>query len=57
MILYWIAMYGMNELGPDGKTVKSGITYAQFIAFNSAYSSFNGVIGGVLGLIGKYFAI
>jgi len=57
MILYWIAMYGMNELGPDGKTVQSSITYAQFIAFNAAYSSFNGVISGVIGLISKYYAI
>ena len=57
MILYWIAVYGMNEVGPDGKTVQSGIGYAQFIAFNAAYSSFNGVIGGVLGLVSQYFAI
>ncbi|WP_051533548.1 NHLP bacteriocin export ABC transporter permease/ATPase subunit [Anaerovibrio sp. RM50] len=57
MILYWIAMYGLNETGPDGRTVQSGITYAKFIAFNAAYSSFNGVIGGAIGLIGKYYAI
>ncbi len=57
MILYWIAVYGMNEVGPDGKTVQTGIGYAQFIAFNAAYSSFNGVIGGALGLISQYFAI
>ncbi len=57
LILYWIAVYGMNELGPDGRTVKQGIGYAQFIAFNAAYSSFNGVVGGVLGLVSQYFAI
>ena len=57
MILYWIAVYGMNEVSPDGKTVNTGIGYAQFIAFNAAYSSFNGVMGGVIGLISQYFAI
>ena len=57
MILYWIAVYGMNEVSPDGKTVKTGIGYAQFIAFNAAYSSFNGVMGGAIGLISQYFAI
>ena len=57
LILYWIAVYGMNEVGPDGRTVKQGIGYAQFIAFNAAYSSFNGVVGGVIGLVSQYFAI
>ena len=57
MILYWIAVYGMNEVGPDGRTVHQGIGYAQFIAFNAAYSSFNGVMGGVIGLVSQYFAI
>ncbi|MBQ1919550.1 MAG: NHLP bacteriocin export ABC transporter permease/ATPase subunit [Selenomonas sp.] len=57
LILYWIAVYGMNELGPDGKTVQKGIGYAQFIAFNAAYSSFNGVMGGIIGLISQYFGI
>ena len=57
LILYYIAVYGMNEVSPDGKAVKTGIGYAQFIAFNAAYSSFNGVMGGVIGLVSQYFAI
>ena len=56
MILYWIAVYGMNEVGPDG-TPQTGIGYAQFIAFNAAYTSFNGVMGGLLGLVSQYFGI
>ena len=56
LILYWIAVYGMQEVGPNGKTVQ-GIGYAQFIAFNAAYSSFNGVMGGILGIISQYFGI
>ncbi len=51
LILYWIAIYGMEENG------KMGITYAQFLAFNAAYSGFNGVMGGVLGFISQYFAL
>ncbi|TYZ31098.1 NHLP bacteriocin export ABC transporter permease/ATPase subunit [Selenomonas caprae] len=57
LILYYIAVYGMNEVSPDGKIVNTGIGYAQFIAFNAAYSSFNGVMGGVIGLVSQYFAI
>ncbi len=51
LILYWIAIYGMGENG------KQGITYAQFLAFNAAYSGFNGVMGGFLGFISQYFAL
>ena len=57
LILYWIAVYGMTEVGPDGKTVKQGIGYAQFIAFSAAYSSFNSVISGIIGLVSQYFGI
>ena len=57
LILYWVAVYGLQEVGPDGKTVQQGIGYAQFIAFSAAYSSFNAVMGGIIGLISQYFAI
>ncbi len=53
MILYLIAVYGMGD-GTDGK---QGIGYAQFIAFNAAYTSFNSVMGGVIGFVGQYFSI
>ena len=56
MILYYVAVYGMNEVGANGQTVQ-GIGYAQFIAFNAAYSSFNGTLGSVIGLIGTFFGI
>lgn len=56
MILYYVAVYGMNEVGANGQATQ-GIGYAQFIAFNAAYSSFNGTLGSVIGLIGQYFGI
>ena len=56
MCLYYIAVYGMNEVGPNGQTVQ-GITYAQFIAFQGAFTSFNATINGIIPLIGQYFAI
>ena len=56
MILYYVAVYGMNEVDANGQTVQ-GIGYAQFIAFSAAYSSFNGTLGTVIGLIGQYFGI
>ena len=56
MALYYIAVYGMDSVGPNGQTVQ-GITYAQFIAFQGAYSSFNATLNGIIPLIGQYFAI
>ena len=56
MALYYIAVYGINEVGPNGQTVQ-GITYAQFIAFQGAFSSFNATLNGIIPLVGQYFAI
>ena len=56
MSLYYIAVYGMNEVGPNGQMIQ-GITYAQFIAFQGAFSSFNATLNGIIPLIGQYFAI
>ena len=51
MLLYYIAVYDVQQNG------QQGIGYAQFIAFNAAYSSFNGTLGSVIGLIGTFFGI
>jgi len=56
MALYYIAVYGMNEVGANGQTVQ-GIGYAQFIAFQAAFTSFNTTLNGIVPLIGQYFAI
>ena len=56
MALYYIAVYGMNEVGPNGQTLQ-GISYAQFIAFQAAFTSFNGTLNGIIPLVGQYFAI
>ncbi len=52
MCLYYIAVYGMNDANGQ-----STIGYAQFIAFQSAFSSFNATINGIIPLVGQYFAI
>ena len=56
MLLYYIAIYGMNEVGADGKTVSS-IGYAQFLAFSAAFTAFNETLGTALGFIGHFFSI
>ena len=56
MALYYIAVYGMNEVGANGQTIQ-GIGYAQFIAFQAAFTSFNGTLNGIVPLVGQYFAI
>lgn len=56
MALYYIVIYGMNEVGPNGQTIQ-GIGYPQFIAFQGAFSSFNATLNGIIPLVGQYFAI
>ena len=56
MSLYYIAVYGMDSVGSNGQMVQ-GITYAQFIAFQGAFSSFNATLNGIIPLVGQYFAI
>ena len=56
MSLYYMAVYGMQEVGPNGETV-TGIGYAQFLAFQSAFTGFNGTLGAIIPLIGQFFAI
>lgn len=52
MCLYYIAVYGMNDANGQ-----STIGYAQFIAFQAAFSSFNATLNGIIPLVGQYFAI
>jgi len=56
MSLYYMAVYGMQEMGPNGEMV-TGIGYAQFLAFSAAFTSFNGTLGAIVPLIGQFFAI
>ena len=56
MLLYYIAIMGMNEAGADAKSA-SGIGYPQFIAFSAAFTAFNSSLGTVLGFIVQLFRI
>ena len=56
MALYYIAVYGMDQVDASGKTIQ-GIGYAQFIAFQAAFTAFNGTLNGIIPLVGQYFAI
>ena len=56
MALYYIAVYGMNEVDATGKTIQ-GIGYAQFLAFQAAFTAFNGTLNGIIPLVGQYFSI
>lgn len=56
MALYYIAVYGMQEVNANGQTVQ-GIGYAQFIAFQAAFTAFNGTLNGIIPLVGQYFSI
>ncbi len=56
MILYYIAIIGMNEAGVDGKST-SGIGYPQFLAFSSAFTAFNATFATAIGFITQLFRI
>jgi len=48
MLLYYIAVYGLQD---------AGIGYAQFLAFEAAYTSFNGTLNSIIPLVGEFFTI
>lgn len=60
MLLYYVVIYGMQQSVSDGNggtVVTAGIGYAQFLAFEAAYSSFNATLNSVIPLIGTFFTI
>ena len=64
MLLYYIAVYGMQDISVgavnNSTTAKigvAGIGYAQFLAFEAAYSSFNGTLNSLIPLVGEFFTI
>ena len=66
MLLYYIAVYGLQDtsLASASALEKSmagaqvaGIGYAQFLAFEAAYTSFNGTLNSIIPLVGEFFTI
>ena len=55
LALYYIVFYHIN-MGPNGKPVQ-GITYADFLAFQAAYTGFNGTLNSVLPLVGQLMGL
>ena len=55
MLLFYIAVYGLDN-AVNGKLVQ-GISYAEFLAFQSAYTSFNASLNAVITMIGTSFMI
>ena len=56
MLLYYTAMYGMQETTATGQVVQH-ISYPQFLAFQAAFSSFNGTVVGIVPLVAQFFTI
>ncbi len=56
MLLYYTAMYGMQEITSSGQVIE-GISYAKFLAFQSAFSSFNSTVVGIIPLVAQFFTI
>ena len=56
MLLYYTAMYGMQEVAANGQVIQH-ISYAKFLAFQSAFSSFNSTVVGIIPLVAQFFTI
>ena len=52
MLLYYVALFETEQ-----GQAQPGITYAQFLAFSAAYSSFNATLNSLIPLIGQFFTI
>ena len=66
MLLYYIAVYGLQDTslakatgmgGALGGVQAAGIGYAQFLAFEAAYTSFNGTLNSIIPLVGEFFTL
>lgn len=60
MALYYFAVYGLQDsshAAADTEKVIIGIGYAQFLAFEAAFTAFNSTLNSVIPLIGKFFSI
>ncbi|WP_276840380.1 NHLP bacteriocin export ABC transporter permease/ATPase subunit [Anaerovibrio lipolyticus] len=60
MVLYYFAVYGLQDsssTAADTEKVIIGIGYAQFLAFEAAFTAFNATLNSVIPLIGKFFSI
>ena len=55
LLLYYVAFYVLSEV--RGELFIPGIDYAKFIAFQSAFTSFNVTLNTMTGLVGKFFMV
>ena len=54
MLLYYVALFDTQTINGQ---IQQGITYAQFLAFSAAYSSFNATLNSLIPLVGEFFTI
>lgn len=61
MLLYYVVVYGMQQpldgRGEAVSTLTGGIGYAQFLAFEAAFTAFNATLNSVIPLVGTFFTI
>ncbi len=56
MLLFYTAYYGMQETTSTGQVVHT-MSYPEFLAFQSAFSTFNASIVGIVPLVAQFFTI
>ena len=58
LLVYFVVMHYVNEIDPEtGKIIKSGMSYASFLAFQSAAGSFNVAAIGFVTSISHLFMV
>lgn len=55
LLLYYVAFYVLSEV--KGELFIAGIDYAEFIAFQAAFTGFNVTLNTMTGFIGQFFMI
>lgn len=57
LLLYYVAMQGMEEQNNAGQTAQAAMSYAEFIGFQAAFAAFNATLLNMVPLVASFFAV
>lgn len=57
VLLYYIAMYGIESQPGGANSAQAAMSYAEFIAFQAAYSAFNATLLNMVPLAASFFSV
>jgi len=57
LLMFYVVMYHVNKVSDDGQILQVGISYASFLAFQSACTGFNSALNRFLAGLGQFLAV